>query len=128
MGRNWKIQKAAVEQEVLFPSKKVFQEYLNGLNKKEEPYEIISESYNEDNSVTVVIRKRYNFNAFLYRGKRNATGFYEVRRTSDDRVLAQCDTREKLYKWYEQNTYLKNGQFRYLKSDNSSIYEQFRCS
>lgn len=66
MAYNWKILKAAVEQVVLFPSVLSFKAYVDGLCRKGEPYEIVSKTENEDGSLTVVIRKRYNQNEFLY--------------------------------------------------------------
>lgn len=65
MGYGWKILKAAVEQVVLFPSLLSLQAYVDGLCRKGEPYEIVRRTDNEDGSVTVVIRKRYNQNEFL---------------------------------------------------------------
>ena len=65
MAYGWKIQKAAVEQVILFPLVLCLRAYVDGLCRKGEPYEIISKTTNEDGSITVVIRKRYNQNEFL---------------------------------------------------------------
>ncbi len=65
MGYGWKILKAAVEQVILFPSVLSFKAYADGLCRKGETYEIVSKTENEDGSLTVVIRKRYNQNEFL---------------------------------------------------------------
>ena len=49
MGNPWRILKAAVEQEILFPSENCYKDYLTKLDQKNEPYEI----------------KRYNNNLFF---------------------------------------------------------------
>lgn len=68
MAWSWKILRAAVEQEILFPSRGVFNTYIEGLEKKQEPFEVLTTADNEDGSVTVVMRKRYNpHNAFLWK-------------------------------------------------------------
>ena len=56
-----------MEQEILFPSEKVYETYLSELVRKEEPFEIVTEQENEDGTMTVVMRKRYNNNEFLRR-------------------------------------------------------------
>ena len=69
MAWSWRILRAAVEQEILFPNKKVFETYVEGLQKKKEPYEIVNEIEDDDGTVTVIMRKRYNpQNPFLQRG------------------------------------------------------------
>ena len=65
MGYKWTIQKAAVEQEILFPDEKVYEEYLAGLIRKKEPFEVVEEIENEGGTYTVVMRKRYNNNPFF---------------------------------------------------------------
>ena len=60
--RNWRILRAAVEQEILFPSRAVFDSYIKDLEKKEEPFEVLTANDNTDGSVTVLMRKRYNPN------------------------------------------------------------------
>lgn len=66
MGYGWKILKAAVEQVILFPSKLAFQAYFSGLAQKHAGvYEIVKKTYNDDGTVTVVVRKPYNQNEFL---------------------------------------------------------------
>lgn len=65
MSWSWKIQKAAVEQEILFPSEKVYEDYLAKLIGREEPFEIVDETKNEDGTYTVVMRKKYNNNPFF---------------------------------------------------------------
>ena len=65
MAWKWKIVQAAVEQEIAFPDKACFEEYIKGLDQKQEPYQIVSENLQDDGSVIVVMRKRYNNNLFL---------------------------------------------------------------
>lgn len=65
MGYTWTIQKAAVEQEILFPSTQNYNEYKKKLERKDEPYQVMSESLQTDGSIIVTMRKRYNNNAFL---------------------------------------------------------------
>ncbi len=65
MAYSWKILKAAVEQEILFPSKACYDAYIHTLTLKSEPFEVSSVSNNADDTVTAVIRKRYNNNLFL---------------------------------------------------------------
>lgn len=65
MAYGWQILKAAVEQEILFPSKKVFDEYCKKLEGKEEPFEVIEVQEAEGGCVIARMRKRYNNNAFL---------------------------------------------------------------
>lgn len=66
MAWSWKIVRAAVEQEILFPSRSVFETYIAGLEAKREPFEVLTATDNSDGTVTVVMRKRYNpHNAFL---------------------------------------------------------------
>lgn len=65
MGYSWKILKAAVEQEILFLSEKVYEDYLAKLISKKEPFEVVDEQKNEDGTYTVVMRKRYNNNKFF---------------------------------------------------------------
>ena len=65
MGNTWRILKAAVEQEILFPSEKCYKDYLAKLNQKNEPYEIIGATINLNGSVVAVMRKRYNNNLFF---------------------------------------------------------------
>lgn len=68
MAWSWRILRAAVEQEILFPNRGVFDSYIVGLKRKDEPHEVLSVNENEDGSVTVVMRKRYNpHNAFLWK-------------------------------------------------------------
>lgn len=68
MAWSWKILRAAVEQEILFPGRGVFNTYIESLEKKQEPFEVLSTTDNEDGTVTVVMRKRYNpSNAFLWK-------------------------------------------------------------
>ena len=67
MAWSWKILRAAVEQEILFPSADIFDKYINGLQRKNEPFEISSKVENDDGSLTVIMRKRYNpQNPFLH--------------------------------------------------------------
>lgn len=66
MGRLWRIQRAAVEQEILFPTENIFQDYIKNLEKKEyQTYEIVEKTVQEDGSLIVLMRKSYNVNEFL---------------------------------------------------------------
>lgn len=66
MSYNWQILRAAVEQEILFPSRSAYEAYIDGLNRKDMPYEVIGEHERMDGSMVVLMRKRYNpGNAFL---------------------------------------------------------------
>ena len=67
MGYSWQILRAAVEQEIQFPSRKAYEAYIDGLERKGMPYEIIDDSKKmPDGSMVVTMRKRYNpQNAFL---------------------------------------------------------------
>lgn len=65
MAYRWSILKAAVEQEILFPSKANFDGYIHDLTLKGEPFEVINTESNPDGTVTATMRKRYNNNAFL---------------------------------------------------------------
>lgn len=68
MAWSWRILRAAVEQEILFPSKSVFNAYIEGLQKKNEPFEITNQTENADGTLTVIMRKRYNpHNQFLWK-------------------------------------------------------------
>ena len=68
MAYSWKILKGAVEQEILFPSEKDYEEYLaKYFVAKELPFEIVDEQENEDGTMTVIMRKPYNNNEFLHR-------------------------------------------------------------
>lgn len=74
MAYKWNIQKAAVEQEILFPARTIYESYIAGLQSREEPFEVLSEIENEDGSLTVVMRKRYNGNAFFREKQKEAAG------------------------------------------------------
>lgn len=66
MAYKWQILRAAVEQEILFPSRKVYEEYISSMERKRMPYEVIGEHERLDGSVVVLMRKRYNpMNPFL---------------------------------------------------------------
>ena len=66
MSNVWKIMRAAVEQEILFPSRKAYEAYIDGLERKGMPYEVIGELERLDGTIVVLMRKRYNpQNAFL---------------------------------------------------------------
>lgn len=68
MAYRWKILRGAVEQEILFPSEKDYEEYLERyFVAKDLPFEIVDEQENEDGTYTVIMRKPYNNNAFLQR-------------------------------------------------------------
>ena len=68
MAWSWKILRAAVEQEILFPAEDIFNTYIKSLQRKNEPFEITSKVENKDGSLTVIMRKRYNpQNPFLYK-------------------------------------------------------------
>lgn len=66
MSNVWKIMRAAVEQEILFPSRKAYNDYIDGLERKGMPFEVIAAEYSDNGTVLVLMRKRYNpQNAFL---------------------------------------------------------------
>ena len=65
MAYSWKIEQAAVEQVIMFPSEYVYKAYLHELKRKEVPHEIIDFRNNDDGSIRAVIRKRYNQNDFM---------------------------------------------------------------
>ena len=66
MAYNWKVLRAAVLQEILFPSEDVFDTYIQSLDRKKFSYEVENKTKNADGTVTVLMRKRYNpHNAFL---------------------------------------------------------------
>lgn len=65
MSYSWKILKSAVEQEILFPSEEVYENYLAKYEK--EPYEIVEETEREDGTYIAVIRKKYHDDLFLRR-------------------------------------------------------------
>lgn len=68
MARDWHIVRAAVEQEILFPSRKSFDNYINDMTRKGQPFEVWDVKDNEDGTVSAFMRKRYNpQNAFLPR-------------------------------------------------------------
>lgn len=69
MSYNWKILRAAVEQEILFPNRKAYEKYIVGLQRNGMPYEVVSEAEQYDGTMVVIMRKRYNpQNAFLRKG------------------------------------------------------------
>ncbi len=65
MGRQWRIMRAAVEQEILFPSRKVYEAYLLELDQKEVTYEVVRETVTSHDAIVVLMRKSYNFCEFL---------------------------------------------------------------
>ena len=65
MAYGWSILRAAVEQEIAFPSREIFENYVNSLKKKGISHEIIFEQVNPDGTCIVKIRKPYNNNRFL---------------------------------------------------------------
>lgn len=64
MAYSWKIMRAAVEQEILFPDEDTFLMYLDKLDNTM-TYELVEEKTNDDGSVHAVLRKAYNKNNFL---------------------------------------------------------------
>ena len=62
MAYSWQILRAAVEQEILFPSRKAYEAYIDGLKRKVMPFEVIGEHERLDGSLIVLMRKRYNPN------------------------------------------------------------------
>lgn len=67
MAYGWKILKAAVEQEILFPNMESFDACIKRLSQRNEPFQVLSAVQNEDGTVTALMRKRYNpQNAFLW--------------------------------------------------------------
>ena len=70
MAYNWKILRAAVEQEILFSNREAFDSYIKALTEKEFPFEVVRSTDNDDGTVTVLMRKRYNpQNQFLSKEK-----------------------------------------------------------
>ena len=69
MSYTWSIQKAAIEQQVLFPTERCFEAYIETLSRKEEPFEIVRKEPQTDGSLLIVIRKRYNNNEFFKAGE-----------------------------------------------------------
>lgn len=70
MAYNWQILRAAVEQEILFPSRKAYNDYIDSLERKGRPFEVLSADVRPDGSMVVIMRKRYNpQNAFLAAGR-----------------------------------------------------------
>lgn len=65
MAWSWKILQSAVEQEILFPSEKCYEDYLALLKTKNEPYRIVSQKKQQDGTMIVVMRKRYNNTKFM---------------------------------------------------------------
>ncbi|MEE1504107.1 MAG: hypothetical protein UGF89_07690 [Acutalibacteraceae bacterium] len=60
MNKSWKILKAAVEQEILFPNQEALNKYLTHLGNKGLAHELVTEHQNADGTISVVLRKRYN--------------------------------------------------------------------
>ena len=76
MAYRWKILRAAVEQEILFPSRAEFERYIKTLQDKGQFYEISSVVERESGEVEAIMRKQYNGcavlpnkNLFLARGQ-----------------------------------------------------------
>lgn len=65
MAYRWSILRAAVEQEIVFPSIAEYERYVKNLNDKGEVFEVSSVKNTENGEVIVVMRKRYNNNLFL---------------------------------------------------------------
>lgn len=66
MGYNWQILRAAVEQEILFPSVKSYGDYIDSMERKGMPFQVLSSKVSDNGTVVALIRKRYNpGNAFL---------------------------------------------------------------
>lgn len=88
MSWSWKIQKAAVEQEILFPSEKVYEDCLAKLIGKEEPFEIVDEKENADGTYTVIMRKKYNNNPFFRKEEEFSDEQFKkfIRTTFEDEV------------------------------------------
>lgn len=72
MAWSWRIQKASVEQVILFPSEISYNAYIAEMARRGEPCELLQTNYNDDGTVQALVRKRYNHNAFLSNGDRNA--------------------------------------------------------
>lgn len=60
MPRNWTIIRAAVEQEILFPSQKALDDYIAKLEADNFPHQLIHSTVQEDGTVVALMRKRYN--------------------------------------------------------------------
>lgn len=67
MSWSWRIQRSAVEQEILFPSVEVYEDYIDRFEEVGTPYEIVREDMREDGTVVAVMRKPYNNTKFLKR-------------------------------------------------------------
>lgn len=66
MAYRWKILRSAVEQEILFPSKEIYEDYkVKYFVEKHLPFQIVDEKENEDGTYIVIMRKPYNFTEFL---------------------------------------------------------------
>ena len=62
---SFSVRRAAVEEEMSFPSKGTFEGYCLNMDFKQEPYNIVSVSYEADGRCIVVMRKRYGEYPFL---------------------------------------------------------------
>lgn len=60
MAHNWSIIRAAVEQEILFPSQKALNDYIAKLEAADFPHQLIRSTVQEDGTVVALMRKRYN--------------------------------------------------------------------
>jgi len=67
MAHSWRILRASVEQEILFPSYEAYMEYLDKLSQRKEPYEVVKSQTYSNGNTKVIMRKRYNNNKFLNR-------------------------------------------------------------
>ncbi len=72
MAYSWRIEKAAVEQLISFPSKICFNAYFAEMARKGEPCELLQTDDQPDGTVTALVRKRYNQNEFLRAADREA--------------------------------------------------------
>lgn len=60
MAHNWSIIRAAVEQEILFPSQEALDHYIAQLEVEDFPHQLIRSTAKEDGTVVALMRKRYN--------------------------------------------------------------------
>lgn len=65
MAYRWKIVRAAVEQEISFPSADVMAAYLDRVEDRGECCQILKQETLSDGSIIAVVRKNYNHNEFF---------------------------------------------------------------
>lgn len=65
MSRKWTILKAAVEQEISFPSEEVFKEYVARMNNGRSVLQVVEYNRQNNGSIIAVVRRSYNNNEFF---------------------------------------------------------------